>query len=441
MVEEEFKTYIAKHNLCAPSDRIVIAVSGGKDSMLMAYLFIQAGYSCILAHCNFHLRAEASDMDEALVVDFAKQYNTPCLVAHFDTELYAKTHKISTQMAARELRYRWFEEIRLEQHAQVIAVAQHQNDHVETLLLNLTRVTGLQGLQGILPKREKIIRPILFLSANEVAAAVQAAHIPYRDDQSNFSNKYARNKIRLEIIPKFKEIQPDFEEVLTRSISHFQESYALLNYFVNPLRKQLFQEEAKGQLRIDKIALAAYLPVQGLLFELFKPYGFSAEVLDDLKRCWNQESGRLFESTTHKLLLDRESLWLAERVADSMESRTINLDDKLIAFGGYQFTLATTADCSVEPSSYSIKVDLARLQFPLLLRFWQEGDYFIPLGMQGKKKLSDFFIGQKLNLFEKAAVPILVNGNGEIIWLVGHRLDNRYKITEKTQKVFTLDYQ
>lgn len=435
-----FQQYVQTTLAVAPGDSLVLAVSGGRDSMLMAHLFVAAGYQVLIAHCNFMLRAEESDKDEQLVRDYAQQHALPFFVQRFDTTAYAHEHGVSIQMAARTLRYTWFEKLRQAHAAQWIAVAQHQNDHIETALLNLTRGTGLQGLQGILPKRGNIIRPILFLSAQDVLTAVQQAQIPFRDDQSNFSTKYARNKIRLEVIPKFNEINPDFEQNMLNSIGHFQEAYTLLQSFVAPIRAELFQQQG-ALVCVERQKLQVYLDNPGLMFELFRPYTFTREVLQDMQRAWTAESGRRFQSPTHELLLDREKAWIKPLGIETVgvETRQIAAADTELHFGSFNFKVHVDDDLHIRADPYRAQLDYDKLLFPLVIRFWHEGDFFYPLGMQGRKKLSDFFIQQKIDIYAKRNIPILVNGNGEILWLVGFRLDNRYRITESTKKVFTLD--
>lgn len=439
-IVRRFQRYMHETLDIGVEERLLLAVSGGRDSMLMAYLFLKAGYRFVIAHCNFHLRVGDADLDEQLVTDFARQHKVPFFVRHFDTEDYARKEGISTQMAARTLRYAWFEALRMQENAKWIAIAQHQNDHVETALLNLARGTGLQGLQGILPKRGQLIRPLLFLTSEEITVSVQALQIPFRDDLSNFSTKYARNKVRLEIIPKFREISPEFDDIMGRNITHFQEAYDLLQSFIVPIREELFSSEG-SLVQITKSKLEPYIHRLPLLYELFKPYGFSKNVLTDLQGHWNGESGKRFHSPQYELLLDRDHVCLKARGESQQAADVLKIkeDTAVFVFANKAFEVSIRNDTSILPSNDVLQVDFERLQFPLQLRFWQEGDYFCPLGMGGKKKkVSDYFIQEKIGLYEKGNVPILINGNGDIIWIVGHRLDNRYRLTKSTKKVFTL---
>jgi len=420
------------------SDGVVLAVSGGRDSMLMAHLFLKTDHDCHIAHCNFGLRGEDSDRDEAFVRDFARENNLAFSVEHFETEAFAKEKGISVQMAARELRYGWFEELRQAIGAERIAVAQHRDDHLETVLLNLTRGTGLQGLQGILPERGRIIRPLLFLTRAEIDRFVADNGIPFREDSSNLSAKYARNKIRLEIVPRFREIAPDFDEVFARNVRHFREGYELLQTFIASLRERIFAERG-GVTEIRKEDLEPHLDSPTLLFELFKPYGFSEAVLGVLRESFRSEPGKTFMSRTHRLLLDRDLLYLRKTIAEGEEPPVeVHADTKSVVFGGRVFRIEVSEDRRLDGSSAVAKLDFDRLVFPLLFRFWQRGDVFRPLGMRGKKKLSDFFIDRKIPLFEKRKIPILVNGDGAVLWVAGHRIGEDGKITEKTKKVLTL---
>jgi len=440
VIADQLAQYIKNQNLIQIQDKVLLAVSGGKDSMLMATLFKMLNYDCIIAHCNFQLRGQESDLDEALVRKYAKKLGYPVYVKCFDTNDYAKTHKISIQMAARDLRYAWFEELRTDLNCLVVAIAQHANDHVETVLFNLTRSTGLLGITGIKPKRDSLIRPLLFLSANSISQEVSRLAIPYRDDQSNFSTKYARNKIRLEIIPKFQEIQPDFLDIMSQNIQHFQESYNFIQNFVNDLRQKLFVIQ-DDYITIDKSAIKEYINNSYLIFELFKPYGFQKTVLTDMISVFSQEMGQVFTSPSFELLLDRGQLVLHKIKNSKDMHHLVPHLDAIITIGSKQFMFSADVPVDFNLDKHSAQIDGEKLIFPLLIRQWEVGDWFIPLGMKGRKKISDFFIQQKVHRFEKQSVPIVVNGNGEIIWIVGYRIDNRYKVSDNTKKVLTLVYK
>jgi len=436
-ITDRIALFIAENSLLEPHEKVILAVSGGKDSMLMMRVFHDLGISCIVAHCNFKLREEASDLDEELVRSYAQHLGLPYYVNHFNTSQEAEEQGMSIQMVARELRYAWFEELSQEQSCQKIAIAQHQNDHIETVMLNLTRSTGLQGLLGIPVKRGKIIRPLLGISAAEVLQTVEQLEIPYRDDQSNFSTKYARNKIRLEIIPKFKEIQENFEKTMIQNIKHFEESMQFIHRHVEELRANLFVYQ-NNQVMISRHRIKEYIQDSYLLFELFKPYGFQKNILKELQEVFDRPMGQLFESTSYLLLLNRDQLILKERSIVDRDGYTILDLFEPISIGNLSLSFDFTMEFNKQlPKEYA-QVDFDKLRFPLQLRYWKPADVFYPLGMTGKKKVSDYFIQQKINRFEKEAIPILCNADGEIIWVVGYRLDNRFKVTENTKKVLTL---
>ena len=435
---ERFKNYLVDNELVVLSNVVLLAVSGGRDSMVMTELFVRAGHKVILAHCNFSLRGTESDLDEDLVRQYAVRHHLPIFTKTFDTLRIAKENKISIQMAARDLRYQWFEELRAETNASFIAIAQHANDQIETVLLNLTRGTGLKGLCGILPKRESIIRPILHFSAAEIQEIAHQWNIPYRDDASNFDTKYSRNKVRLKIIPLFKEINPEFEETFIQNIQHFNNAYTLLQQFVQPLKDDLFKEAPDGLIKIEREKLQIYLPNPPLLYELFSDFQFSAAVIQDFCASWNNGSGRVFESPTHQLLFDRTYIWLRKVEQNPVENVFICETDSHVDFYNWKIDLTIGEKKEIIVDERIAQLDYDKLSFPLSLRNWKYGDKFVPLGMRSSKKISDYLIGVKLSLFEKERACVLVNGNNEIVWLLNHRIDNRYKITENTRKVLTL---
>ncbi|MFZ4863534.1 tRNA lysidine(34) synthetase TilS [Sphingobacterium sp. Mn56C] len=439
-IRTRFEAYVSDNQLFEKGDKILLAVSGGKDSMLMLWLFMACGFDVVVAHCNFQLRGEESDADEALVRNYTKRWGLPLHVKAFPTETWAQEHKTSIQVAARELRYAWFKALAKDLNCAYIAVAQHKNDHIETVLWNLTRGTGLLGLQGILNKRDAIIRPLLFLSRDEISTAMSTYGIPYRDDSSNFSTKYSRNKIRLDIIPRFEELNPNFLSVMEANIARFQESMQVLKGFVDPLRSQYFIPLGPELWQIKQENLQ--LLDMGLLYLLFEPYGYAKNVLHDLvKGLQQQESGRVFESEEYQLLLDREYVYLRKKELPQLAEAEILEDTKGLDFGGYSFSFSWPSDLSIEKDLAVVKVDSSKLIFPLRLRYWKLGDTFHPLGMKGQKKVSDLFIQKKINRFEKDRTPILVNGDGEIIWVVGLQLGDAYKITENSQKVLRLVFR
>ena len=430
-----FQRYIKDNQLLTERDRVLLAVSGGRDSMLMASLFSQTSYQFAIAHCNFGLRGTASDQDEILVRKFCKENNIIFFVNHFDTAEFAKKNGISIQMAARELRYSWFDYLAEENNFDAIAIAQHHDDQIETLFVNLFRGTGIRGLHGIRPKSNKYIRPLLFLQADEVLTSLKKYDIPYRDDQSNFSTDYLRNKIRLNLVPVMREISSNFEDTMRKNISYFREEKNVFEQLLENERKCFFREEKKW-ICIDKSILSKYTSNLAVLFQLFKPYGFSKGVLQNLLDQQKAQPGLIFESAFYELLLDRQKLFLRKKTPAKKDTIfLLKKSEGTLKRENYNLQWSIIDDSNFNNHPDIAMVDAEKLQFPLSLRKWQEGDAFHPLGMNGQKKLSDFFIDKKFSRFEKEEIEVLVNKNGEIIWIIGVRLDNRYKIEENTKKV------
>ncbi|MDR6784157.1 tRNA(Ile)-lysidine synthase [Pedobacter africanus] len=432
---QNFKDFISRHALFNAKDKILLAVSGGKDSVLMAHLFKLSGFSFGIAHCNFNLRADESQRDETFVKMLAAMLDVPFYVTHFKTKQFATAQKISTQMAARTLRYHWFEEIRNAHQYTCIALAQHQDDAIETVLLNLVRGTGIAGMHGILPKRDCLVRPLLFLTAKEIAALVDENKIDYVEDSSNSSTQYARNKIRLNVIPQLKEINPNLEETFEHNIRRFADTELVLQQTVADLRRKVWIEK-QDSFCLPIKSVAELIPQHLLLFELLKPFNFTEAVTTELLASLDKQSGTSFYSSSHRIVVDRENLIVtALAAAHTMPQQLIHPKDQLVHLEDMQLLISRSAKVYFEKDQLKAYVDTEKLIFPLVLRGWQAGDRFKPIGMSGFKKLSDFFIGQKIPLGSKDQVPILLNGNGEVIWIAGLRQDNRYKLTENTRSV------
>ncbi|KQM74714.1 tRNA(Ile)-lysidine synthetase [Pedobacter sp. Leaf216] len=431
---KQFQDFIEQQQLFVRGNRILLAVSGGKDSVLMLHLFKAIGVDVGVAHCNFNLRADEAQRDESFVALLAKNLELPFYVTHFDTKKYATENKISTQMAARDLRYNWFEEIRIKERYDYIALAQHQNDAVETVLINLTRGTGISGLHGILPKRERLIRPILFLNRQQIDDIVIANNINFVEDSSNASTNYTRNKIRLQIVPHLQEINPNLEKTFAENIARFAELETFLNLQVYKLENKILNKKNDGiYIPLDEIAKLN--PQKLLLYELLKPFGFGEnlvqEILDSLKAL----SGTHFFSASHQAIINRGDLVIVEKDTVVVSNQFIHPTTESIAFASEEISLQFTDDIKFEINVNKAFVNADKLIFPLVLRNWQNGDKFIPLGMRSPKKVSDYFIDEKVPIHLKNTTPILVNGNGEIVWIAGMRQDNRYKLTGTTKKV------
>lgn len=441
-----FKHFINQHNLFSPSQGVLLAVSGGRDSVLMACLFAACDFKFAIAHCNFSLRGDESDADEHFTKNLAEQLNVPFYSTRFQTNDYAKTQHISIQMAARHLRYKWLEEVRSGYGYDYIALAHHQNDVVETILLNLVRGTGIAGMHGILPKRNSFIRPLLFLTRDEITAICSQQNLSYRDDSSNFSSYYARNKIRLEVVPALKELNPSLEETFKQNARRFADMELLLDGQVSGIRKKLFKTHANKEIQVSVKELQNLHPLYLLLFELFRPYNFTETVIADLVRAFKSQPGKVFRSATHQIVLDRDYLLINSLTAEENELNKVTLigaDDQEISWKNnrYSACIVSANELSLSLDKHIAQLDLEKLQFPLQLRSWNEGDSFFPLGMKGRKKISDFFQAEKIALNHKNNIALLVNGNDDILWIAGYRVDERYKVKKGTEKIFIFEQQ
>ena len=431
---KQFQDFIDQQELFVKDNRILLAVSGGRDSVLMLHLFKSIGANIAVAHCNFNLRGDESQRDEAFVKLLAQNLDLPVHITHFDTKKYAAEHKISTQMAARTLRYTWFDELRQKEGFDFVALAQHQNDAVETVLINLLRGTGISGLHGILPKREHLIRPLLFLNREEIEAIVNDHHLDFVEDSSNLSTQYTRNKLRLHVMPHLKEINPDVEKTFAENISRFSELETFLKVQVAELSRNIVIKKG-AQHNISIREIRKLKPKKLLLYELLKPFHFSESVIAEIVAALDGLSGKQFFSNSHQAILDREDLILVERKDQMQPNQMIHSGADRVFFGSYEIHLSTAEEIDFGTDRTKIFVDSNLLIFPLVLRNWQNGDKFKPFGMNQLKKISDFFIDEKVPLNRKHDTPILINGNGEVIWIAGMRQDNRYKLTRATKKV------
>ncbi|PSR56676.1 tRNA lysidine(34) synthetase TilS [Adhaeribacter arboris] len=430
--------FVQQHQLFASNQKIIAAVSGGIDSVVLCDILSELKVNFAIAHCNFGLRAEESDADELFVRKLAKKYNVPFFSEQFNTKAFATQEKISTQMAARTLRYNWFEKLRQQHSYDLIAVAHHQNDSVETILLNLTRGTGLPGLHGIAPKNGSLIRPLLCLQKDDIYDYVTAQQLIWREDSSNETTLYQRNKIRHEVIPVLKQLNPNLEHTMQQTAAKINAAEIIVRDHVQKIREQaLRSENGISYLNIAALPDTEALPL--ILFELLQPYAFTFEVTQMIIPALNGESGKIFSSATHTLVKDRAQLVITSKDTE--------------AFGSYELGAGQTEWImpelhlrlnSVPALHYKINsnkklaaLDAGLLQFPLKIRPWKEGDWFVPLGMNGKKKISDFLIDEKIPVNLKSTIKVLLSANS-IMWVIGHRLDNRFKVTPKTEQVLEI---
>jgi tRNA(Ile)-lysidine synthase len=438
MLFEKFKVFIQNHRLIADNDKIILAVSGGIDSMVMMALFTKLGNRCIVAHCNFGLRGNESEDDEKFVNEQTVKLNLPFISKRFDTTEYANAHKISIQMAARELRYNWFRHLCEAHQCQSVAVAHNRDDVLETFFINLGRGTGIKGLIGIQPKNDNIIRPLLFASRAEINSYSGNKNIPFREDSSNASDKYQRNFIRHQILPTFEEIFPKFRDTQTANIAKLTEAENLYQFALDLLIHQVYKR-ANDCGKIDITRLLATPAPQTVLYEILVEFNFTPPTIGEIFEGCNAISGKQYFSTTHKLVKDREC-FIIDRIDNAQQHKYyIEINDTQIKTPiNLELKIFEKAENFIPEKENTIALlDYDKLAFPLILRRWNTGDYFIPLGMEGIKKLSDFFIDQKLSIIEKEKTWILASGP-DIAWIIGHRIDNRFKITQHTQRILQI---
>lgn len=419
-----------------PDKPVLLAVSGGMDSVVLAHLFQRSQFPFAIAHCNFQLRDEESDEDELFVQNIALEYECPFFIKRFETREYARQNGISIQMAARELRYSWFEEIAAENGYTFIATAHQLNDNVETVLLNFTRGSGLPGLTGMLPISGNLIRPMLFAGRKEIADYAKVYELSWREDSSNFSDDYNRNFLRRHVIPLLEQLNPGFMRTAERNLTRLSDAQDNLMFL---LQQWLLPKDGVTPLVVEKATLNQLPSPRHALREWLRPYGFDAEqsrqVADNMDHIGLEikslSGWRLLVDRDKLLLQDSEPLPGANTTQQESEFIRIHPDDLMLRLpdgSGLFFTPQNGAQ-TPDPDPNCAIIDASNLKYPLFLRHWQPGDTFKPLGMAGKRqKLQDFFTNQKLSRFEKEAVWLLVNGDGAVIWVLGLRLDERFKL-------------
>lgn len=425
----EFQKHLSQNFSFLQDKKILLAISGGIDSMVLLDLFTKLPYDIAVAHCNFNLRSEASNLDEQLVEEYCKNNNIEYFVNSFKTEEYAILHKQSIQIAARELRYQWFDDLLKNNDLKYLVTAHHLDDSVETFLINFTRGTGLDGLLGIPDINEQIIRPLLIFSRNQILEYAIQNNIIWREDASNATTKYLRNKIRHDIIPILKEKNSDFLQSFQQTISNLKEIRDLANDASEIVKKQV-SISTDFILEIDIEKLKAFKNYKAYLYQWLKDFGFTA--WNDIYNLLESESGKRIYAQNFILLKNRNSLILKEYSSKNDAFFLIFEEDKSIVYPITLIFESLISEKLVFNKKNQIYVAADQLKYPLKLRRWREADYFYPIGMGGKKKLSKFFKDEKFSIFEKEAVWILENGNGEIIWIIGYRMDERFKINAET---------
>jgi tRNA(Ile)-lysidine synthase len=432
---EEFKKFVIKNSLLKKGSKILIAVSGGRDSVVLCELFYKAKFPFAIAHCNFQLRGKESNDDEIFVKKMASKYSVEFFSKSFETEKSSKENKMSIQEAARFLRYEWFEKIRSKNNFDFIATAHHKDDELETFFINLIRGTGIAGLHGILAKRGRIIRPLLFAGRKEIDEFVRINKLQFREDSSNTSDKYLRNKIRHKIMPLFEEANPSFRSTLSEEIRRLSEVEKVYNYFIDANEKQILKGNSISVSALKKKPFASVL-----LYEILRKYQFNSTVSEEIFSSLNSESGKQFFSPTHRLVKDRKSFIITEFIPSKAKKKIFVSQNEKTLISPFKMEFCMVDNTNSFKISNDNKIacfDFDKLKFPLEIRKWKAGDFFYPLGMNKKKKLSNFFIDLKFSIPEKENVWLLCSG-GQIIWVAGHRIDNRFKITEQTKKIYVI---
>jgi tRNA(Ile)-lysidine synthase len=429
---QKFKQHINESFSFIKEKKLLIACSGGVDSMVLTHLCAAAELTIALAHCNFGLRGKESDGDAEFVKKWAVANDVACFIKHFDVEGYLENHGGSVQMAARELRYQWFAELLDAEGFDYVLTAHHADDNLETFLINLSRGTGIAGLTGIPQQNDKIVRPLLPFSQDDILGYAKSNGVAWREDSSNASSKYLRNKIRHQIVPVLKELHPTFLQNFRSTQKYLGQTNDLVSQYIQTLQSELF--EPQGEVfRINIAKLKALKPLGAHLYHLFQGYGFTE--WDDVEGLVSATSGKQVVSKTHILLKDRDYLLLSPKENRVNKSYPVYLDETPTKL---PIPLKVESVEKVEKEGkHVVFLDKKKLNPPLLLRNWEKGDYFYPFGMQGKKKLSKFFKDEKMDVLSKGKQWLLCSGD-DIVWVVGKRADERFKVGESTREIIKI---
>ncbi|MGV3766069.1 MAG: tRNA lysidine(34) synthetase TilS [Chitinophagaceae bacterium] len=435
-----FIQYIKEKKLIHPHERLLVAVSGGVDSVLLARFCVEAGYQVTLAHCNFQLRGAESGRDEAFVRALADELQVPLLLRHFDTIKLAEETGKGIQELARDLRYDWFNTLitqGAERVADIILTAHHADDNIETVLMQFFRGTGLNGLCGMEPRQNKLVRPLLFARKSELLEYAKTNNIGYVEDSSNLSDKYTRNYFRHSVVPLLKDIYPQVENNLLENIHRFRDTHELHSVYIEKLRKKLIQP--KG---IPVLLLAKQPGLRTITYELLKPYGFSAAQVPEVLRLLDAQSGRQVQSSTHRIIRHRNWLVITEAKLRSEGILVVEEGEEQLLFAEGELSIEnkrSPANWQPQQDASIAHLNSKEIKFPLIVRPWKAGDYFYPLGMKKKKKISRFLIDLKMPVHQKERVYVLESA-GRIAWVIGYRIDERFKIKESTTSLLELRF-
>ena len=433
-----FEKYIEENELFTHDDKILLAVSGGVDSMVMMALMSAAGYKFGVAHCNFQLRGEESDEDDKLVERESQRYGAEFYHIRFDTTGEMERTGESMEMAARRLRYAWFRELCDEHGYSAIAIAHHSNDSIETFFINMLRGTGLRGLTGITTQLGRVVRPMMFATRKDIHDYALAHHIPFREDSSNRTTKYLRNKVRIGLIPMLKEINPRFTPIMRRNIARLSQAQDFINAAVDIVKNEVL-EHCGDIYRLRVPAIRPTLPRNYVIYEILSAeFGFKGDVVDSLCHALDCDAtGRRFYAREWVAVVDRGDVVVA-RITEDDSCETIIEKSTVRSYAGGSVLFYEYCDIdfieNLDQGDNVALLDADKLKFPLKVRRWQDGDWFVPFGMSGRKKLSDYLIDKKVSLAEKGRQFVLLSGD-DIVWVVGHRVDARYAVTEKTKRV------
>lgn len=424
--------YIEKEGLLPNKGLHIVALSGGADSVALLLVLKQLGYDIEAAHCNFRLRGEESDRDEQFVKALCLQNKVPLHLIHFDTKAYAELHQVSIEMAARELRYRYFEQLRQDIGAEDVCVAHHQDDAVETLLMNLIRGTGIHGLTGIRPRNGHIVRPLLGISRAEIVSFLDNLHQPYVTDSSNLVPDVVRNKIRLEVLPLLQTINPAASENIAKTAQRMAEAEKVFNASVASFL-------ASVTSTIDTADLLKQPSPEYLLYELLTPLGFTPSQVEQTFEALTGPSGRTFQSPTHELVIDRGRL-VVEKRQEPLPTLRIPEPGTYCYYNDRKFRITLSDDVVVSRNPECATLDADKVDFPLNVRPVQAGDRFHPFGMKGTRLVSDYLTDLKQTLFEKRRQLVVCDANGSIVWLVGRRTDQRVAVSAATRQVLVIEF-
>ena len=427
--------YISCNKLLSEGDKVLIALSGGADSVALLHILRRLGYNCIAVHCNFHLRGDESMRDQHFVEELCKHLNIPLYVIDFDTELYARENKLSIEMAARTLRYKEFEKIRLEESATAIAVAHHRDDSAETLLLNLMRGCGIRGLHGIRPKNGHIIRPLLCIGRKDILQYLQDRGIEYVIDSTNLSSDYTRNKVRLELLPLMAQINPSIEETIADTAERIAEAEEIYNQAI---------EEATGRVLSDSTIDISKLKQEKapgtLLHELLSPYGFNSAQVRDILANIDSESGRRYKAAEWEVIKDRERLIITPK-GEEFSKIPLPQEGEVSTPHGLLRIDRNIYNGTIPKQRNIATLDTAKIEFPLTLRNTKKGDRFHPFGMRGTKLISDYLTDRKRSIIEKEQQLVVTDANDNILWLVGERPSAICSVGNNTTEVITLEWR